>query len=443
MREGSAVKLSKDRIATPHLHLAISSFVVMLWGGAGLAQAQSDERTQVQLEASSAEKLSKNWIGFRGFGSLGHATGVTPPNSWSVETGKNIRWKVAVAKHGMSSPVVWQDRVFLTGADEVSRDVYCFDAASGRLIWQHAVSSLPDSPDEGGLPRVLDATGYAAPTMATNGQVVVAIFATGELVGLSMDGERVWSKHLGVPDNHYGHASSLITDGELLFVQLDQKENARVFALQMQTGESVWEQKRDGLSWASPILVTNHGRTELILTDNKSVASYDPKTGERHWRVECLSGEVASSAGFSGDFVFVASEGAFASAIDISDHSAQPDIRWQWDESLPDASSLVANKDCLLVPTAFGVVTCLARETGEVLWEHEFNRGFTSSPILVEDRVYMVDLSGTTQVFKLSKEFELLSESGVGEPVYATPAFSGNRILIRGLTHLFCIAADE
>lgn len=73
------------------------------------------------------------------------------------------------------------------------------------------------------------------------------------------------------------------------------------------------------------------------------------------------------------------------------------------------------------------------------MWEHEFDQGFSSSPVLVDDRVYLIDLSGNMQIFKLGKDFELLGESDIGEPVYATPAFVGERIYIRGLTHLVCI----
>jgi outer membrane protein assembly factor BamB len=339
----------------------------------------------------------------------------------------------------MSSPIVWKDRVFLTGANDESRDVYCLNAENGMPIWTHPVSDLPGAPENGELPRVLDSTGYAAPTMTTNGRLVAAVFATGELVCLNMNGERVWAKHLGMPDNHYGHSSSLICNDELLFVQYDQKENAKLYAFKMANGDPVWQADRDQLSWSSPILIHKNGRSELVLTDSKSVASYDSATGERYWRVECLDGEVASSAAFAGGYIFVANEGAAASAIDISNHEEEPSIVWQWDESLPDAASPLVSKDLVLLPTAFGVVSCLAAKTGEVLWEQEFDRGFTSSPVSIDDRVYLTDLAGNTQIFRLSDQFELLGESSIGEPVYATPAIVGSRVYIRGLYHLVCV----
>ena len=407
------------------------------------ARAQSVEQAVSRNQTAAIEDLKKNWVGFRGFGSNGHATDATPPLTWSVKRGKNILWKTPIAKHGMSSPVVWAKRILLTGADEESRDIYCFDTEAGTLLWKHVVDELPGSPADGGLPRVLDETGYAAPTMATNGRLAAAIFATGELVCVNMQGERVWAKHLGVPNNHYGHASSLICDDELLFVQYDQKEDSKLLAFKMATGKPAWQAVRDEMSWSSPILIDNHGRVELILTDNKSVTSYNPKTGERHWRVECLDGEVASSAAYAGGYVFVANEGAAASAIDVANHKETSIIVWQWDEALPDAASPIANKDYLILPTAYGVVACLDSKTGKVFWEHEFSHGFSSSPILVNDGVYITDLSGNTYIFKLGESFELLGESDIGEPAYATPAFVGDRIYIRGLTHLFCVGKTD
>jgi outer membrane protein assembly factor BamB len=137
--------------------------------------------------------------------------------------------------------------------------------------------------------------------------------------------------------------------------------------------------------------------------------------------------------------VFVANEGAPASAIDVS--SPERRILWQWDEALPDAASLVANENYLILPTAFGVVSCLEVKTGKLLWEHEFDAGFFSPPILVNDRVYIIDFSGMMQVFKMDDEFELLGTADVGEPVYATPAFIEETIYVRTLRHLFCIRA--
>jgi outer membrane protein assembly factor BamB len=413
----------------------LAAFVQAVAHGQATASETKDSGPQADLK--------KNWPSFRGFGSNGHATNATPPMTWGAEESHRIVWKTPIPKQGMSSPVVFDDRVFLTGADETSREVICFHAQTGKLLWQHDTSDIPGASPDGELPRVLAETGFAAPTPTTNGQYIAAIFATGELVCLTMKGERAWARHLGTPDNAYGHASSLVCSGNLLFVQYDQPEDGRLFAFDMATGNPAWEVVRDEASWSSPILVENKKRTELILVDNKAVCSYDPKTGERFWRVECLDGEIAPSPAYSDGKVFVAVEYSAASAIDVGKHGKDPTILWQWDEALPDTASPVANKDFVILSTAFGSVTCLDAKTGRVCWEHEFDRGFSSSPILVNDRVYQVDLSGGMQVFKMSSEFELLGSLELGEAVYATPAFVGGKIYVRGMKHLICIGPES
>ena len=122
------------------------------------AKITTDQLTDpnVASDPASAQDILRNWTSFRGPGANGHAVHANPPLNWSVEEGKNILWKTKVPKHGMSSPVVWEDRLFLTGADEGTRQIYCYDTDTGKLLWQHDVKGLPGSPPDGKLPDVLD-----------------------------------------------------------------------------------------------------------------------------------------------------------------------------------------------------------------------------------------------------------------------------------------------
>lgn len=425
--------------------VAVGLGFIVLWSVSGaLAQSEAGPVTGASrlIDVPSTDHHSKNWPGFRGAGGIGHAEHATPPISWSAKESRNILWKTAIVRHGMSSPIVWENRLYLTAADEAIRQVLCYDTHSGQLLWHHDVNSIPGAPEQG-LPEVLAETGFAASTAVTDGRYVAAVFATGELVCVNANGQRVWAQYLGVPKNHYGHASSLTRCENLLIVQYDDKDDPKLLAFDFASGKPAWQVKRRAISWSSPIVVDNNGRMEVILTNSKDVDSYDPKSGRHLWRVECLAGEVATSAAYGDGVVFVAGEGAAATAIDISRHDVEPRILWQWDKSLPDVASPLANKDYLILPTSFGVVTCLDAKSGKVYWEHEFNTGFSSSPILVNDQVYIVDMSGTMQIFKMNKKFEHVGEADIGEDAYATPAFVGGRIYLRGLTHLFCIAEQK
>jgi outer membrane protein assembly factor BamB len=175
----------------------------------GIGEREIIEEAQVIFENYlDSEELVRNWPYFRGPGGNGIAPHADPPTYWNGNTGEGILWKVPVPKPGNNSPIIWEDHLFLSGADEEGRHVYCFNRHTGTLLWQEAITDIPGSPDES--PPVSRETGYAAPTMATDGTYVCAIFPTGDLVSFDFEGNRIWARNLGVPENHYGHSSSLI-----------------------------------------------------------------------------------------------------------------------------------------------------------------------------------------------------------------------------------------
>ena len=157
--------------------------------------------------------------GFRGNNSSGLSSARGIPTKWDLASGENIEWKSDIPKHGYNSPVVNGGKVFITGADEQARELYCYDLFSGELLWTLAAANIPGSPAQ--MPKTTDDTGLAASTVATNGKYVCAVFGSGDLICADMDGNRVWAKNLGVPENHYGYASSLLAFGNSLIVQYD------------------------------------------------------------------------------------------------------------------------------------------------------------------------------------------------------------------------------
>ena len=149
----------------------------------------------------------------------------------------------------------------------------CIDADTGAIVWRRPADGIPGSPTA--LPEVTDDTGHAASTLATDGRRVFAIFATGDLICLTFDGARVWARNLGVPQNHYGHASSLIVCRDLLLVQYDQGEGPALLGLRVDTGEPAWTTPRTvEISWASPALVSTADRDILVLSATPRVAAY-------------------------------------------------------------------------------------------------------------------------------------------------------------------------
>lgn len=385
----------------------------------------------------SDQELLENWTNFRGPGGNSIAFHTDIPTSWNGESGENILWKIEPPKPGFSSPVVWGDYVFITGGDKESRYVYCYHADHGSLIWEEEIRDLSSSPAQ---IKVDANTGYAASTAATNGGCVCAIFANGDLICLDMDGNRMWTKNLGVPDNHYAHSSSLIIYRELLFVQYDQRKNSKLFALNLRTGLTVWEVPRSVISWSSPICVDAGGRMELILTNSLGVNSYDPSNGDSLWSQACLGGEVGPSAAYADGMVFVGNEYAQAAGVRIGpSNGAASEVVWTWDEELPNTASPLATDRYVFFASSGGYIFCLNAKTGKTVWEAEFDNGFYASPILVGDLVYAMDLAGVMRIFKIGEKYQSVSEPELGEGSSCTPAFLNGKIYIRGEKNLYCI----
>lgn len=378
--------------------------------------------------------LQKNHNSFRGTLGQGVSSHKNIPSKWDGATSTNILWKVPIPKHGYNSPVIWGDKIFVAGGDKSSREVYCYNRNDGKLLWTGIAENIPGA--SATLPKVTEDTGFSAPTLTTDGKRVFAIFATGNVIAFDMSGKQVWAKALGIPDNHYGYSSSLITWANKLFVQFDTNKGGKVLALNAATGETVWETVRKAkISWASPVLAEVDGKYQLILTADPIVAGYNIETGEELWATDCMMGEVGPSVGFSDGVVFAGNEYARLVAINPKDGS----IIWENDEYLPEASSPLAHNGLLIIATSYGVLVCYDAKTGEQYWEHDVGVTLYSSPIVADGKLFMMDNDGVMRVYEFSKEMKLIGENSLGEIAGTTPAFADGRIYIRGENNLYCI----
>jgi outer membrane protein assembly factor BamB len=393
-------------------------------------------KKSVSTKAGISEKeMKKNFTSFRGFGGNGISYHKNVPTQWNGPENKNIRWKVELPLPGFNSPIIWGDKLFISGANSSKREVYCFDRLTGKIIWTATVDQIEGSPET--APEVTPDTGHAAPTLTTDGLCVYAIFSTGDLIALDMKGKRLWARNLGVPKNHYGYSSSLMLYNNKLLIQYDQNKGAKIMALDTETGETVWSTDRKvRISWASPILVNTNAGMELMLIADPLVASYNPETGEKLWEINCMSGEVGSSLVYADGIVFAMNE--YASLVAIKPGTT-PQILWKNDEYLSDVPSPVATDKYLFIATSYGVVVCYNAKSGEKYWEHEWNNGFYSSMMLNGNNIYLIDKKGVTHIFKAEKTFVEVSASPIGEAVFATPAFSDGNLYIRTEKNLYSI----
>jgi outer membrane protein assembly factor BamB len=372
------------------------------------------------------------WPAFRGPLSDGVAHHAKAPVKWDGKSGEGVLWKADLPREGAGSVVTWEGKVFVPGGDEKGRDLYCYSAADGKLLW----TGTAEKPAPAGL-KIQDGTTWAPSTPATDGERVYAIYVTGEIVAWDFSGKRAWSRDLGVPKVPYGHASSLVVHGGRVIVQMDEKANGRLIALDARTGEENWKAQRAvDESWATPTLMKTESGAQIVAVSNPLVTGHDPATGRQLWSVKCMGGEVAPSAAVAGPLLFVASDHALGAAFKPGKDAA---VLWKHEEDLPDVSSPVSDGKRVLMCSAGGMMTCFAAADGKVLWTKEFDTGFYGSPILCGERAYVMDQQGVTIVLKLGDTYEELARNPLGEKADATPAIPEGRIYVRSSRRLYCI----
>ncbi|MGQ9504984.1 MAG: outer membrane protein assembly factor BamB family protein [Thermogutta sp.] len=411
-------------------------------------EAGSEETKPKPLEYNiSREDYNRFWPRFRGPDGSGVSPHPDPPVTWDGQRGDGVLWKVPVELPGRNSPVVWDKRIFVTGATAERRCVYCFDADSGKLIWQRDVEPSPASQNK--KPKVTNDTGFAAPTVATDGLRVYAIFANGDLAAVDFEGNLLWVKGFGIPDNAYGHASSLCTYRDQVIVQLDQgtpdDKLSKLLAIKGATGEVAWEVTRPtGNAWTSPIIVQAGDREQLITVADPFVISYNPADGKEWWRFEGTTGDCGPSPIFHRELVIAGGEYSyymFAIRGDGTGNVTENHKVWEAEDFLPDTCSPLAFDRYVLWMSSGAILACYDVEKGELLWEHEFPENtFYSSPALAGGKVYLFSREGPCFVGVVSdEEFKIEQTNNLGEGCVTSPAFQPGRIYIRGEKHLFCL----
>jgi outer membrane protein assembly factor BamB len=387
-------------------------------------------------KASAPDKT--NWPAFRGQDSRGSAGGKGYPTEWDAVAEKNISWKLEIPKKGKSSPVIWGDKLFLTGAQDKICEVYCIDKRSGKILWTGSASDIPGEPAVS--PKTDPDAGLAVSTTATNGKEVCAVFSNGNLVCFDMDGKKKWMKNIGVPENSYGYASSLMIYKDLLLVQFDSNIKISLLGIDLESGDQKWETIRHGHAvWSSPVLGHFMGKPELIINGNPFVSGYDPLTGNLLWEVECMSGDVAPSVAVNSTMAYAVTD--YAKLVAIKPENGVS-IVWEDNTYTPDVSSPVATDQYLFVSTGNGDVACYNALKGDTVWTHYFQDPFYASPLIADDMVYFLDRSGKTHIVKVGATFKLIAEPTLGEATDCSPAFSDSKIYIRGKKNLYCISKN-
>lgn len=400
------------------------------------------------LVLATGESRSENWPGWRGPTADGVSREIDLPTAWSQAD--NVEWKVEVPGIGHSSPIVWDDRVYVTSATgsggETKWWVFCFDRNDGKLVWRTEAAA-------GRGERAHGKHGRASSTPYTDGEHVWAYFGNGGVACLDRDGNVAWRRELRKYQNPWGSAASVVIFDDRVIINGDDDADPFLVALDKGTGETLWKTPREGQarSFSTPAVVPVPGtdRFEVVINGQHRVKGYDLKTGEELWTVEGATQWVTPTPVFSDGLVFASSGRSgptFAIRPGGKGDVTTSHVAWKIPTGSPYISSPVLWDRFLFMVNGTGIATCLDAKTGKVFWRERFQSGkdgFSNSPIAANGIFYVMDEEGSCSLLRASETYERIATNSIGERCLTSPAASDGQIFLRSDRHLYCIGSRQ
>jgi len=390
---------------------------------------------RVLMPAAGAER---QWPQFRGPTGMGVAQSAEFPRQWSGT--EHVIWKTPLPGSGNSSPILWDDAVYVTVASKEGerRAIVCFDRQDGQVRWEAAAPAPADAE------ALYWKNSFASSTPITDGERVIAFFGNSGLLAVDRAGNPLWQRDLGKFTIVHGPGSAPVLYQDLVILIQDQTGSESVFvAVDKRTGEIAWRQKRErSPCWSTPMLVRAGDRDELLFNGSNTVISYNPLTGEELWRVAGSSGESVPNLVIGGGWIFSAS-GRNGPYLAIRP-GGQGDVTashvvWKTKQGGAHVPSPVYYDGHLFAMNDVGIAACLDAKTGKTVWQQRLAGRFTASPVLAGDTLIATNEDGKTYLVRAANKFELLGENDLAETVYASPALVDGRLYFRTAENMICI----
>jgi len=406
--------------------------------------------------ATSAQE-PENWARFRGPNGQGISKATGLPVRWNAK--ENIAWKTYIPGEGWSSPVVWDNHIFLTTAtnDGENCHVIAVDRKSGKILWNKMV--FTQKPQQ----HRHDMNSYATPTPVTDGNSVFAVFSGGSIVAMDFDGNIRWiNSDLNFYSQH-GMGTSPILYNDLLLLAVDQSnredpkglgwqqpwDKGYLLALDKNTGKERWRGKRgmSRLAHATPAVMQVNGKDQIISPAGDVIQGFDPADGRLIWTIT-NKGEPCVPSPAIGDGVVYSTPSAtdpiLAVRADGQGDCTATHVVWEQKRNSPMIASFLYVKPCIYTCSDGGNFSCLDANTGEILWQMRLRSGnLNPSPLYADGKIYVLSEQGTTTVLKPSddpkKPAEIIATNELGEHCRASIAVAGKQLIFRTDNQLWCI----
>ena len=424
--------------------------------------------------SGKSSDFEKYWYQWRG----PFMTGVLPDGDPSLEWSetKNVKWKIAIPGKGHATPVIWGDQIFILTAIETGKDtkpaveesesqqkgrrgmpvnrttkihkfvILSLNRHDGKILWQRTVKE--EAPQEG----THEMGSWASHSPVTDGEYVYAYFGSRGLFCLDMQGNLKWERDFGQLNKRmsFGEGSTPVLYRDRIIVNWDHEGQSFIIALDKKTGENIWKVDRDeGTSWASPLVVENNGKLQVVTSATKLVRSYDFTTGELIWECSGMTQNAIPSPMAADGMLYIMSgfRGNALLAIRLADAKGNITdtgaIAWKHSRDTPYApSGLLFDDKLYFLRGNNGSLSCFDAKNGKEYYSGQRLEGMGNvfaSPVGVKDRVYVVGQKGTMYVIKHGPVFEVLAKNKLDDNFCASPAIVGNSLYLRGYKNLYCI----
>lgn len=435
----------------------------------------------MSLMAAQEKNNETNWPSFRGLNARGFSDGRPTPVTWNIESKKNIEWKTAIPGLAHSSPIIWENRIFITTAiseeenpvldtelkgninpveGETSHQwkVYCLDKKTGKILWEKTAHE--------GVPKVKrhPMATHANSTAATDGNYVVAFFGSEGLYCYTMDGKLVWKKDFGildsaffsVPTAQWGFASSPVIHDGVVVVQCDALNTAFLAALDIKSGKELWRTPREDYpTWSTPTIYVGEQSTQIIVNGFKHIGGYDFQTGKEIWKINGGGDIPIPTPVVADNLVYINSAHGRMSPIYAIKLDAKGDISLE-DETTSNENivwSVRRGGAYIQTPLIYGdylynlnwngSLSCFNAKTGEQVYREQLGKmtAFAASPVAAAGKLYFCSQDGDVYVVKAGPNFEILATNSMNDENLATPAISDGKLYFR--THHYLVAVAE
>ena len=391
---------------------------------------------------------AENWPQFRGPNANGQSTAQGLPITFGES--QNVRWKTPVHGKAWSSPVIWDQQIWMTTATEDGRELgaVCIDAESGKIVHDVVVFKIAE-------PQFCHPmNSYGTPTpVIEKGRVYVHFGTHGTACLDTATAKTLWTRQ-DLNCNHFrGPASSPILVDDLLVLTFDGVDVQYLAALDKESGKTVWKRNRDikydtdntdyHKAYSTPAIITVDGQSQLVSPSAGATIAYVPKTGEEIWRVRSGGMNAAALPLFGHGLVFATSAAGgyqlFAVRPDGHGDVTDTHVAWKFSQTVPTRSSQILVGGRLFMISDRGVISCVDAKSGQSIWQERYKGAFSASPLFADGRIYFFGEEGEVSVVAAADTYKPLADNRLGDGFMASPAVYGNSLILRSRTHLYRI----